>query len=234
MIKTGLGLHRKAKKVIREFEKVYYTIRLSNKTKIFCIGLNKTGTTSLRQAMLDLGYVVGNQREAELMFDDWVNRDFRRIVKYCRTAQFFQDVPFSYPYTFIALDQAYPNSKFILTIRDNPDQWYHSLINFHGKLFGNGNIPPMIEDLKQANYVYKGFPYYSLKKVLNVSDENLYNKEILIDDYERHNKIVIDYFRCREKDLLVLNVAEKGAYQKLCEFLSKECGSTAFPWVNKT
>lgn len=225
---------KKAKPFIMTAQNTYSMLRVMNKQKVFCVGLNKTGTTSLGAAMANLGYVVGNQHQAELLFDDWVKRDFSKLVKYFRTAQFFQDVPMSYPYTYIAADQAFPGSKFILTVRDNPEQWYNSLINYHGKLFGNGNIPPTAEDLKQANYVYKGFPYDSLKKVLNVADEDLYNKEMLIDNYLLHNKIVQNYFMYRENDLLVLNVAEKGAYKKLCTFLDKKCTSTDFPWKNKT
>jgi len=69
------------------------------------------------------------------------------------TAQAFQDIPFSLPYTFQALDMRFPGSKFILTIRNNPDQWYHSLISFHSKLFGRGKVPDY-DDLKKATYVY--------------------------------------------------------------------------------
>ena len=234
MIKTGLGLHRKTKKIIRKIEKSYYSILLINKPKIFCIGLNKTGTTSLKKAMIDLGFIIGDQHEAELLFDDWVRRDFGRLIKYCKSAQFFKDVPFSFPYTYVALDQAFPNSKFILTIRDNPEQWYYSLINFQAKSFGNGNIPPTVEDLKQADYVYKGFAYDTLKKVLNVPDDKLYDKEMLIENYKIYNRTVFEYFNYRENDLLVLNVAEKGAYKKLCDFLNKKCESSEFPWENKT
>jgi len=234
MIKTGLGLGRKSKKIIRKAKRTYSTLRVMNKPKVFCIGLNKTGTTSVREAMLELGYVIGNQREGELLFDDWVVRDFRRLLKYFRTAQFFQDVPISYPYTFIAADQAFPGSKFILTVRNDPEQWYNSVINYHGKLFGNGNIPPTVEDLKNANYVYKGFPYDAAKKVMNVDDDKLYDKETLINAYLLHNKIIMDYFKYRKNDLLVLNVAEKDAYQKLCNFLDKRCISEEFPWKNKT
>ena len=59
------------------------TNRLINnkKPKIFCIGHNKTGTTSLTKAIKDLGFIVGNQREAELMFDDWLKRDFSKFNK---------------------------------------------------------------------------------------------------------------------------------------------------------
>jgi hypothetical protein len=34
----------------------------SSEVKIFCIGLFKTGTTSLKKAFQDLGYTVGDQR----------------------------------------------------------------------------------------------------------------------------------------------------------------------------
>src|SRR6056297_564727 len=123
-----VGLKRKAKTALT-------TLKALGKPKIFCVGLNKTGTTSLKKEMEFQGHTVGNQRQAELLFDDWVKRKFNRIVRYCHTAQFFQDSPFSLPYTFIVLDQAFPGSKFILTVRDNPEQWYNSLIHFHGKLW---------------------------------------------------------------------------------------------------
>lgn len=119
-------------------QKIKGIIRSAGKPKIFCIGKNKTGTTSLKAAMAELQYRVGVQRDAELLIHDWAIRDFRRIVRYCRSAEFFQDVPFSYPYTFIAMDQAFKGSKFILTVRDNPEQWYNSLVKFHSKLFGEG------------------------------------------------------------------------------------------------
>ena len=61
-----------------------------------------------------------------------------------KTAQFFQDAPFSYLYIF--MDGALPNRKFILTVPDKEEEGYNSLIRFHGKLLGNGNIPPTVED----------------------------------------------------------------------------------------
>ena len=132
------------------------------------------------------GYIVGNQRRAELLFDDWVKRDFRRLIGYCKTAQFFQDAPFSYPFTFIAMDQAFPQSKFILTVRNDAEQWYHSLVNFHSKMWGNGHMPPTPEDLKNAAYLYKGQPYRIRKLLYNVTDDDFYNKKKLIAHYNAH------------------------------------------------
>ena len=39
---------------------------VAGKQKIFGIGHNKTGTTSLQKAMIDLDYIIGDQRQAEL------------------------------------------------------------------------------------------------------------------------------------------------------------------------
>lgn len=212
----------------------YNAIRVIGKQKIFCIGLNKTGTTSLKKEMELQGYIVGNQRQAEYLIDDWAKRDFRRITKYCRAAQFFQDVPFSVPYTFIIMDQAFPSSKFILTVRDDAQQWYNSLIRFYGKLWGNGHIPPSAEDLKNATYISQGRPYHIKKLVHNVTDDDLYNKDALLDYYNTHNKNVKDYFRHRKKDLLVINLRDDNSYSRFCEFLGIEQKKEAFPWENKT
>ena len=93
----------------------------ARKNKVFVIGSNKTGTTSLGAALNNLGYQLGNQLEAEMLIDDWAKRDFRRIIKYCRTADAFQDIPFSLNFTFQAVDAAFPGSKFILSVRDDAE-----------------------------------------------------------------------------------------------------------------
>ncbi|MBI3882938.1 MAG: hypothetical protein HY305_01625, partial [Sphingobacteriales bacterium] len=108
--------------------------------KIFCIGRNKTGTTSIEKAFIDFGYTVGNQRQAELLLSNYIKNDFDSIVSYSKSAQVFQDSPFSYPETYMHLDKAFPNSKFILSVRDSSEQWYNSITSFHAKLFGNGKV----------------------------------------------------------------------------------------------
>src|SRR5699024_9079165 len=130
------------------------------------------------------------------------------IAKYCKAYEAFQDVPFSWPYTFIAMDQFYPGSKFILTVRDNAEQWYESLIGFHSNMFSNGRVPTA-EDLKKANYAYKGFIWKANRMVYNTPEDNPYKKDIMLRNYRQHNTLVKEYFRVRPNDLLVLNVAEK-------------------------
>ncbi len=184
--------------------------------------------------MIDLGYTVGHQRTAEDMIDLWAKREFKKIVRYCRTAQFFQDVPFSKPYTYVILDHEFPKSKFILTVRDSPDQWYESLTKFHARLWGKNGRVPTREDLQNATYRYKGSPWEANRLSYTTPEEDPYEKKALIKAYNHYNDSVLEYFRHRPNDLLVLNVAKHDAYKKLCDFLGKSYNNENFPWENRT
>src|SRR5690606_21421655 len=127
------------------------------KTKVFCIGAGKTGTTSIEKALSDFGFKMGDQIKAELLLDDYAKRNFKAIIEYCKTADAFQDAPFCFQHTYQALDQSFPNSKFILTIRDSDDQWYQSLLNFHKKTVNKENKVPSWDDLNNSTYRYKGY-----------------------------------------------------------------------------
>lgn len=232
MIKAAL---RKAKRKVKYLIISFENKNKSNgKVKIFCIGRNKTGTTSLKVAFERLGYPVGNQRKAEILTGrHYFEGNFQPIVNYCTSAQVFQDVPFSYPETYKHLDNAYPGSKFILTIRDDAEQWYQSITRFHAKIYGKNGRIPTVEDLRSAEYVWKGYAY-NIIRVYGTADEDPYNKETMIAQYEQYNREVMEYFKDRPDDLLVINVAEPGAYQKFVEFLGVDSPYDDFPWENKT
>lgn len=208
-------------------------IKENHEPKIFCIGANKTGTTSLKKAFEDLGYKVGNQRQAELLLHPFLNGNYQVIVDYCYSAQVFQDFPFSWPELYKYLDKAFPNSKFILTVRDSSEQWYQSITKFHAKLYGKGKIPTK-EDLMNATYIFKGRPWITHSAKFHVPEHDPYNKKILIDQYEKYNRDVIEYFKNRPDDLLVLNLSDEDAYEKFCEFLNIDSPFDKFPWENKT
>jgi hypothetical protein len=77
--------------------------------KVFCIGLGKTGTTSLKEALRILGY-----RLVRLPLDWRGITDFDAALPGVSAAMFPE------------LDAAYPGSKFILTVRD-VDGWLKSI-----------------------------------------------------------------------------------------------------------
>ena len=229
-----LEIKKKMFQFLNYIKSIFIEIRIKNNTKYFCIGRNKTGTTSLYKSFEELGFVVGNQREAELLMEDYFEEDYKRIIKYCKTAEVFQDVPFSFPDTYKILDKEFPNSKFILTVRDSSDQWYTSVTKFHAKLFGNGNIPSW-EDLKNVEYVYKGWIYNNFINNYGLTEkDNPYKKEVLIAHYEKHNQDIINYFEGRPDDLLIINLSEKDTYVKFCNFIGVVPKRETFPWENKT
>lgn len=203
-------------------------------SKIFCIGFNKTGTTSIKTMLDGLGYRLGNQGRGEELLGAWYRRDFAPIAQYCKSAQAFQDVPFSLPFTFTFLDQRFPLSKFVLTERDNPAQWYDSLVRFHSQRWARGPGVPAVDDLRNASYRYRGFAYDYQKFVYNTPDDDLYNEAALTASYLRHNQHVRDYFRSRPDRLIVINVSRQPDFHRLCEFLEVTSSEQDFPWVNRT
>ena len=189
--------------------------------KVFCIGCNKTGTTSLVAFFRQNGYVVGEQETAELLIEDWAKRDFTNIIAYCESASFFQDVPFSLDDTFKAVDRAFPGSKFILTVRSSGDDWYESLIRHHSRRFASGGGLPTEEDLRKAKYrgKYPGYLLRTQQLIFDYPKVPLYDRDAYIRYYENHNRSVVEYFDSRPEALLVCNLKDEDAFFQLCGFL---------------
>lgn len=201
------------------------------KTKIFCIGQNKTGTTTIGAVLKSLGYKLGNQAKAERLLNEWAVRNFKNIVKFCKTADAFQDIPFSYDFTYTVLDYAFPNSKFILTVRNNKDEWYNSLTRFHTKIVGKNRLPTP-DDLKEFTYRYKGYIWYAQQVCYGIDETTLYDYKIYTDKYEKYNDRVKEYFKYRPQDLLILNLSEDNAMEKLYTFLGIKYNGEEMPHLN--
>ena len=204
--------------------------------KIFCIGLNKTGTTSLEKLLSLFGFKIGNQPVAEVLSLDWlIDRNADRIVRYCYTADAFQDAPFSFPGLYKELDKAFPNSKFILTVRSSPDEWFKSLVRFHSNRFSSDPTrPPTENDLRNATYRYKSYVLeiftflYGYPKI-PLYDELSYKNYYVTDNDEKRT-----YFKDRPNDFIEINLAIEDDFQRLCEFLEIETEISGFPWLNRT
>jgi len=195
--------------------------------------MNKTGTESTTAALIELGFQFEPQFPAEMMLKDWSERRFKKLINFCDNYQCFKDVPFSLPYTFPILDAHYPNSKFILTIRENSQVWFESIKRFHGQLFSQGKTPSW-EDLESASYVYQGWMAEASKYIFHADEYGLYDQSRYIEVYEFHNQMVREYFRYRSDALLVINTASEGSYDQLCKFLDISPFITKFPHLNKS
>ena len=172
--------------------------------KVFGIGFHKTGTKSLALALKQLGYrVTGPNGVSNPSIASEVY-----AMAYALADQFdaFQDNP--WPILYKELDQKYPGSKFILTLRPTAD-WIKSVVGH----FGRASTP-------MREWIYGvGHPSG--------------NEQIYISRYERHNQEVFAHFANRENDFLVLEITAGAGWPELCRFLGEEIPATEFPDINK-
>jgi hypothetical protein len=205
--------------------------------KIFCVGRNKTGTTSLGAALRNLGFKVAPQAPAELLTPEWARRDFKPLIRFCRKYDAFQDAPFSLDFTYVAMDQAFPGSRFILTERDSAEVWYESAVRFSAKLLGVERVPTA-EDL--GNFEYCGQPERKgellrrCQLVYGITPDKVFDRDIYIAHYENHNRSVRHYFRYRPDDLLILNLKQPDAMERLCRFVGRPYNGQKMPHENKS
>jgi len=197
-------------------------IRYRNQPKVFVIGLNKTGTTSVFSALNELGYDMSNQHDAERIYNDILNgtKTDKDLLEYCRYYEGFQDIPFSVPEYYKILDKKFKKSKFILTVRNNDKEWCSSFIKYYD----------VEKSLSENNYISKGFLFKVFKRVFGSTD---FSEENCRNVYNEHYKSVLHYFESRNQDLLILNVAKNGAYLEFCKFLNKKPLRQSFEWKNK-
>lgn len=208
-----------------------FKVLIRNKPKVFVIGFNKTGTTSLKFALKDLQYIVGDQRKSEALMPGIMAGSSKELINYCKQAEAFQDIPFSLPKVYKILDKHFPNSKFILTKRDSAEQWFNSLLNFHSKIYGNGRQPSEIDLKSGEKFLKEGFALRAIKWIYG---EQLYNEESYKKKYLDHIEDVRSYFQKRPKDLLEINIADKDSYTRMCDFLGLSSDKKGFDWKNKT
>ena len=161
--------------------------------KIFVIGFQKTGTTSLDLALQRLGYRVYCVDKNLLKFKK--EEDLKNyILKILKNWDAVQDMP--WPLFYKELYDLYPDAKFILTKRE-PDDWFNSVKRFFGSI---------------------RIPFH--KNIYHVPCAEGYEKEYKAI-YNKHNDGVLKFFN--EKDnFLCMEPKCNFDYKTLCHFLQIE------------
>ncbi|MFU8896829.1 MAG: sulfotransferase family protein [Gammaproteobacteria bacterium] len=176
------------------------------KPKVFCIGFHKTGTTSLGRALMRLSYRVTGSFGTK---DPDIASKVRELA-FAKAEQYdaFQDNP--WPVLYKELDQQFPGSKFILTRRP-ADAWIQSQV----RDFARTETP-------MRRWIYgedAGCPEG--------------NEDTYIARYELHNREVLEYFKSRPDDLLVIDLPNEDGWTHLCAFLGVPVPAEPFPHANK-
>lgn len=168
--------------------------------KIFGIGLPRSGTTSLNTALSILGYNSIHHPTYYIM--QKLNGSFNFDGNWDALTNFGEHF---YP----QLDERYPNSKFILTIRDK-EKWLNS-----------------------CRWKYKD-PSNHLGNAIRISifGCDRFHEPTFSRLYETHKQLVIDYFKDRPHDLLVFNCDAGNGWNEICQFLGTTIPDISFPNKN--
>ncbi|MEL7356074.1 MAG: sulfotransferase family protein [Cyanobacteria bacterium J06560_6] len=176
--------------------------------KVFCIGSPKTGTTSLGSALKILGY-NHKSYSFELSRKVYQSGDYKILFAVVEEFDSFDDGPWNRDEFYKVLDENFPGSQFILTVRET-QSWSKS----HENHFSSNGLRNIRKELWINNYDKK--------------------REEFIQEYEARTKEVINYFSKRPKQLLVMNICESEGWEKLCPFLNLPIPSEPFPTKNVT
>jgi 3'-phosphoadenosine 5'-phosphosulfate (PAPS) 3'-phosphatase len=182
----------------------------SSRSKIFGIGLSKTGTTSLANALQILGYKTkDNMGVVKYAAGDLSSVDLDVVDSF----EAITDTPI--PSFYREIDARFPGSKFILTVRD-ADGWLKSC----KKQFTQRFAESQTEAHKQV--------------FTDLYGTDVFDAQRFASGYERYVDGVREYFKDRPHDLLIFNIAAGEGWDKLCRFLERPVPDIPFPKANVT
>ena len=173
------------------YKAITKTVLDKQKSKIFCIGLSRTGTTSLHRILLDLGFK--SVHFCDFLIDD--KPDFSKCIDF----DAFGDTPI--PLLYKDLDYKYPNSKFIITIRQK-----------------QGWLKSMKWMLSEGNRVWEwDEQIHSYHERLYGT--RVYDEEILSKKWEEFHREVFKYFSKSPNKLLKIKLEDNFDIHAICKFL---------------
>jgi Sulfotransferase domain len=189
--------------------------RSPQKSKVFGVGLSRTGTHSLTAALHVLGYDTVHYPTDRATLETLLRGDVRfpLLEHYdgitdITTAPYYED-----------LDREWPGSKFVLTVRDE-DSWLRSCRKHWASLsafrYGEYDEHSVFVEVRRF-----------LEAAVYACCE--FNEEHFRRVYRRHVRNVISYFVGRESDLLMLNIVAGEGYEQLAPFLGAPVPTRPFP-----
>jgi hypothetical protein len=176
-------------------------------SKIFIIGLPRTGTTSLCATLLELGFKTAHTAYT---------------IAAIEQAEVIADTPAYVDYPFF--DRRYPGSKYIYLDRDL-EHWLPSI---------KGLLIRMEKNINNDNGGFNPILKRCFKSVFEPFDHQYINSsQHLKDCYLKHKNNVFDYFTQRADNFISLTISDPKAPAKLLNFLGiSNPKITAFPHLN--
>lgn len=177
----------------------------AKRPKVFGLGLSRTGTRSLTAALRILGWDTVHYPTDQATFGELARADYRFSL--LDHWDGITDITVS-PY-YAQLDELYPGSKFILTVRDE-EGWLRSCKNhWTGRsAFEHADTP------ERETHMH-------IRRLLRAAVYGCYDfdEKRFSWAYHQHVRNVLTYFENRPDDLLVIDICSGAGWERLAEFL---------------
>ena len=175
--------------------------------KVVGIGFGKTGTTTLAHCMRHLGYRHRSWNRD--LYDAYAQGDMNTIWRTVETHDSFDDHP--WPMLYRQIDERYPGSKFVLTVRRDVDTWLRSL---------QTKTMRRVERTRVWHIFGMEHGRFDADKARRM--------------YLEHNAAVHAYFKDRPNDLLEICWECGDGWEQLAPFLGHAIPAEPIPHANKT
>lgn len=186
-----------------------------SKSKIFGLGLSRTGTRSLTSALQVLGYDCSHYPIDEDTYTELSHAQYDlTLLKYYDGLTDITTAPF-----YREFDKLYPGSKFILTVREK-EGWLRSCAHhwFNRPAFKETDDPDDLVHLRMRQFLRSAvYGCYN------------FDPKRFSDVYDRYVREVMEFFKDRPEDLLILDVCSGEGFEKLAPFLDRPVPSEPFP-----
>jgi len=231
---------------MREFFRVIVPNTFSQKSEkqnIISLGLNKTGTTSLKKDLVSLGYkLYPEELSHQYVFPDAYQRDYHSTFSALDNPRYnlYQDLPYSIPKIYKKIFREEKNDIYLLTVRNSTEEFVDSFMKYYEKYF----------QFKSRNKFNQKTRYHF--NHFYVDDITLYNLHYAFFDlwgfedfqslekkvgevYTKHIDDCVDFFESKNyKNFQIINVSQNGELKKLSSWLGIKSDKEDFSWENKT
>jgi hypothetical protein len=187
----------------------------ADKPKVFGLGLSRTGTRSLTSALQMLGFDTSHYPIDEDTYIELANAQYDlTLLRFYDGLTDITTVPF-----YAQFDKQYPGSKFILTVRDK-EEWL-------GSCSRHWYNRPAFKDVEDPDEEV----HLRMRQFLRAAVYGCYNfdPDRFSFVYDQHIRQVMEYFKDRPEDLLILDICSGEGFEKLAGFLDRPVPAEPFP-----
>lgn len=174
--------------------------------RVFGIGLHKTGTTTLAECLRILGYNLCPEELSYCAIEQALDDNFIPAISLAKHFDAFEDSPWMFPDLFVAMDLLFPDSQFILTVRE-PVAWFRSILRWVA-------VHNVLHDRV-------------LSKLLGVPIK-IANQAEVMKAFEAHNANARGYFATSGR-FLTFDASAGHGWDRLCTFLKRDVPDVPFP-----